>query len=54
MVEFGKVDSLKYVGSVANQNNEIEEVKKLHGLSSKAKYTKRQPLVGEVSANFCG
>jgi hypothetical protein len=32
----------------------IKLTKKLHGLSPQANYTERPPLVGEVSANFCG
>jgi hypothetical protein len=28
--------------------------KKLRGLSPRANYTERPPLVGEVSGNFCG
>jgi hypothetical protein len=29
-------------------------IKNFHGLSPRANYTERPPLVGEVSANFCG
>jgi hypothetical protein len=30
------------------------ELKKLRGFSPQANYTDRPPLIGEVSANFCG